>query len=618
MFENLEVRCQTEQKKAEALRAKIVSGAKNPLNLYNQLEVHLDAMSSLPGLLSQVHPSQKVREEAERCEQQASQFITNLSLDRALYDRFAALKPHSLKSDSKRLLDKILQNFKRSGVNQDSATRAKIKVLEEQLTLIGQEFARNIREDKRSIEISHAHLKGLPSDFVASHPVQANGKVTISTDYPDSIPFMTYAEDANARKELYLQLNQRGYPKNVAILKQLIQKRYELAQLLGYPSFAEYVIEDKMMKTSQNASDFIHKISAIASMGAKKEYADLLAQKRQRDPSATEVYPYEKAYLEEKIRKARYQVDSQKVRSYFSFPKVRDGLLDLSAQLFELRFERVKQPEVWHPSVEVYQVSRGNRALGEIYLDLHPRDNKFKHAAQFTIQNGVKGKQLPIGALACNFSTDLMDHDQVVTFFHEFGHLMHHILGGNQPYIHFSGVSTEWDFVEAPSQFFEEWAWNPEVLQTFSQIPSDLVSKMRSADEFGKGIDTKRQMMLAELSLQYYWQHPESFEPMDTFSKLQAKYSDFAPMADTYMPMSFGHLVDYSAMYYTYMWSKVISKDFLSAFEANGLMDKQQAKRYRQLILEAGGSKDAAELVQDFLGRPYRFDAFQNWLEQGA
>ena len=619
MFTHVLDNCHQELKSAQAILAKILKSKNNTLKLYNQMQVHIDAMTSLPSLLAEVHPDAKVRAEAEKCIQEVSEFTTGLSLNQRLYQVFSQIKTAKRSADAKRLVSNTLRDFKRSGIDKDEATRAKIKALEEELVVIGQTFGRNIREDQRFIEVDQkTGLAGLPADFVASHPVQKNGKVKITTDYPDYIPYVTYAQDAASRKALWLVFNQRGYPANQQVLKNLIQKRYELAQLLGYKSWADYVVEDKMIKNSQTAADFIEKIAQIAQKGSQQEYDLLLAQKRKTDPQATEVFPYEKAYLEEKIKQERYQVDSQTVRTYFSFPKVRDGLLDLSSKLFALKFQKIKNPQVWHDSVEVYQVRRGKQLIGQIYLDLHPRENKFKHAAQFTVKSGVKGQQIPEGALVCNFSEDLMDHDQVVTFFHEFGHLMHHVLGGHQKFIHFSGVATEWDFVEAPSQFFEEWAWDPQVLRGFSQIPTQLVAKMRAADEFGKGIDTRRQMFLASLSLQYYVRDPSTFDPATLFKTLQNQYSVFHYIENTHMELSFGHLHDYSAMYYTYMWSKVIAKDLLSAYKKNGLLDKKQAKRYRQLILEAGGSKDADELVQDFLGRPYRFDAFQKWLEQGA
>jgi thimet oligopeptidase len=208
--------------------------------------------------------------------------------------------------------------------------------------------------------------------------------------------------------------------------------------------------------------------------------------------------------------------------------------------------------------------------------------------------------------------------------FHEFGHLMHHVLAGRHRWVRFSGVATEWDFVEAPSQMLEEWAWDPGVLATFATdeqgrpIPAELVRKMKAAEEFGKGYTVRQQMFYAALSLRYHRLQPAALAALDATQLLadtQRQYSVFPYTPDTHMQASFGHLNGYSSGYYTYMWSLVIAKDLLSAFKQAGLMDRATATRYRDLVLARGGEKDAAELVQDFLGRPYGFDAFKAWLD---
>jgi thimet oligopeptidase len=279
----------------------------------------------------------------------------------------------------------------------------------------------------------------------------------------------------------------------------------------------------------------------------------------------------------------------------------------------------------------VYDVYQSGAKLGRIYLDLHPRENKYKHAAQFTLRAGVTGKQLPEGVLVCNFPDPgsskgpaLMDHDEVVTMFHEFGHLMHHILGGRQRWIYFSGVATEQDFVEAPSQMLEEWAWDPTTLALFAHhveshatIPAELVKRMRAASEFGKGTQARHQMFYAAMSLRYHEADPAHLDLLATLGELQKRYSMFAYVDGTHLYDSFGHLNGYSAVYYTYMWSLVIAKDLLSEFQRHGLLDEATAHRYRDAVLVPGGSKDAADLVKDFLGRPYSFDAYQRWLDQG-
>lgn len=635
--EGLLEQCQRQVANAQSVLVEILSAkeprsVENTLVPYNEMEILLDKAASLASLMSETHPDSVIRENAERCEQEVHRFVTDLSLNQELYQAFRGLDVAKLDEGAKRLAEKIVRDFLRSGVDKDEATRAKIKAVEEELVLIAQEFSRNIREDIRSIEVDAiSGLLGLPQDFIDSHKPLANGKVKISTDYPDYVPYMSYADDAGSRYQLWMTYNQRGYPKNENVLNSMIAKRYELAQMLGYASYADYVVEDKMIKKTQNVAEFIEKINGIAKPLAQKEYAKLLEEKRRTDKSATQVMGFERSYLEEKYKKRQFNFDSQSVRPYFRFEKVRDGLLALTGELFGISYKRIENAKLWHPSVEAYDVFDGQTQIGRIYLDLHPRENKYKHAAQFTVQSGVLGKQIPEGALVCNFADPsvstpaLMDHDQVVTFFHEFGHLLHHVLGGNQKWITFSGVATEWDFVEAPSQFFEEWAWDAGVLQRFAlhhetgePIPSTLIANMRAADEFGKGLDTRQQMFYASLSLQYYLRDPKSFEALELLQELQGKYSQFPYIEGTHFHLNFGHLEGYSAMYYTYMWSKVIAKDLLKPFKENALMNQEVARRYRKTILDAGGSKDASALVEEFLGRPYSFEAYREWMESSA
>jgi thimet oligopeptidase len=276
--------------------------------------------------------------------------------------------------------------------------------------------------------------------------------------------------------------------------------------------------------------------------------------------------------------------------------------------------------------VLVYDVVRGHIPLGRIYLDMHPRDGKYKHAAQFPLKDGVRGVQLPEGVLVCNFpdprsGTALMEHDDVVTMFHEFGHLMHHVLGGHQRWVTQSGVATEWDFVEAPSQMFEEWAWSYETLSRFARhyktgevISEQLVDRMRDADKFGLGTVTVQQIFYAALSLELHRADPGRVDTNAEVKRLQTQYTPFRFVDGTRFHTSFGHLVGYSAMYYTYQWSLVIAKDLLTPFEQRGLLATDTTFAYRDKVLVPGGSRDAAELVRDFLGREYDFVAFERYL----
>jgi thimet oligopeptidase len=298
---------------------------------------------------------------------------------------------------------------------------------------------------------------------------------------------------------------------------------------------------------------------------------------------------------------------------------VREGLLDVTGRLFDLEYRPADVP-VWHPDVTAYDVYADGERRGRIYLDLHPRDAKFKHAAQFDLVAGIAGRQLPEGVLACNFSKSLMEHQHVVTLFHEFGHLLHHVLGGRQRWARFSGVATEWDFVEAPSQMLEEWAWDTDILQTFARdesgtpIPAELADNMRAAKDFGKGMYVRGQIFYTALA--YALHHDLPADHTAVARELQARYDMVEFMDGTHFQASFGHLAGYTSAYYTYMWSLVIAKDLFSAFDPADLFDAAVARRYRDRILAPGGSKDAADLVEDFLGRPFSFDAFAGWLDR--
>jgi thimet oligopeptidase len=296
---------------------------------------------------------------------------------------------------------------------------------------------------------------------------------------------------------------------------------------------------------------------------------------------------------------------------------VRAGLLEVTGRLFDLEYVEVDE-HTWHDDVASYDVLRDGERLGRIHLDLHPRPGKYNHAAQFDLVPGIRGRQLPEGVLVCNFSRGLMEHDHVVTLFHEFGHLVHHVLAGRHDWARFSGVATEWDFVEAPSQMLEEWAWDADILQSFAtneqgeQIPRDLVERMRAGDEFGKGFHVRTQMFYAALSYHLHQQVPDDLTA--AVRELQARYDLFSYIPDTHYHAAFGHLEGYGSGYYTYMWSLVIAKDLFSAFDPSDMFDTEVSHRYRDTILAAGGSKDAADLVADFLGRPYNFAAFEAWL----
>ena len=592
------------------------------LDLWNDLDIALHNAGATVGVLAEVHPDEAVRTLCEDRQQVVARLATERDLDSDLFAVMAAVEADALDPDARRLLDHVLRDFRRAGVDRDEQTRARLREISERTTVLGQDFARTIRDDVRSIRIKPEQLTGLPADFVEKHPADDDGLVTITTDYPDTIPFRTFAADEDARRALMLEFHNRAWPANDARLAELLDLRAEQAELLGYPDWPTFDAEVKMIGSGEQIPAFIERIAELADGPGRRDLDVLLTRKRQDDPDASSLDSSDSAYYAELVRREQFDVDAQQVRQYFRFPDVRAGLLDVTGRLFGVTYRTAADAAAWHEDVAVYDVLREGTALGRIYLDLHPRAGKYKHAAQFDLVPGVAGRQLPEGVLVCNFSEGLMEHDEVVTLFHEFGHLVHHVLGGGQRFARFSGVATEWDFVEAPSQLLEEWAWDADVLRSFARndagepIPRELVARMRTADKFGKGTLMRTQMFYAALAYRLHTERPDDRTAL--LRETQARYDLFGHLDGTHFHTSFGHLVEYTSAYYTYAWSLVIAKDLFSAFDESNLFDPDIAGRYRDAILGRGGSADAADLVADFLGRPYSFDAFGAWLAEPA
>lgn len=592
------------------------------LNSLNELDLTLDSAMGKGSLYQNVHPNEQVRDAASTCEQNFVGLFAELGLSKAIFKHLEQMDQSALDVDSKRFAQDMIKGFQRSGVNLPDNKRQELKDLIEKINKTGQDFSKNIRDDVKTVYVDSVdELKGLPQDYIDNHPVNADGKIAITTNYPDYVPVMQYAENDALRKKLYLASRNRGYPDNEDVLMSLLEQRYQLAKLLGYRDYAQYVTEEMMIKTPENAAEFIEKVSVLAKPQSTNEYEELLSRLQKINPQATAVGDWQKTYLEDLIKKEKYAVDSQQVREYFNFNNVQDGIFKLTEKLFSVQI-KPWATEVWDPSVRAYELWDGENLIGKFYLDMHPREGKYNHAAAFGIRDGVKGVQIPIKALVCNFPSGdaSMEHSDVETFLHEFGHLLHGLFAGNQRWLAQSGIKTEWDFVEAPSQMLEEWVWNEEFLKTFAinaageTIPDALIKKMNAGRKFGKGMWTRHQMFYASVSLNFYNQAPINMNMDATVAELQNRYSNFNFVEGTHFQDSFGHLDGYSAIYYTYMWSLVIASDMYTEFEKGGLLNSEIGDKYRRMIMEPGGTKDAADLVENFLGRPYSFDAFADSL----
>ncbi len=613
---------------AEALKSLDPTASfEDVVEAYDSVSRPLDAVRGLAQLFFQVHPDAEVRAAAAELEQDISRFATEFSLDRGVYDALVRVDlDDAPDAVTRRIVEHALRSFRRSGVDRSEDVRDRVRALRKELVTIGQEFSSNIAGDVRSISIPAGDLEGLPADWVASHAPNDEGLVEVTTDPTDYMPFMKYAQHRGHREALYRLYANRGAPANLEVLDRMLAKRHELATLLGYESWAAYITEDKMIKTSERAASFIERVIELSGTRAEGEMEELLTELRADVPDADRVRDFDRVYYAERVRAKNFGFDTKSVRPYFAYDTVTTGVMDTAARLYGISFVAVDVP-VWHADVRVYDLVEAGEVRARLFLDMHPRADKFKHAAMFDIISGRTGDRVPQACLVCNFPkpTDddeaLMEPGDVTTYFHEFGHLLHHLLAGDHRWLAVSGIATEWDFVEVPSQLFEEWARDIPVLQTFARhhetgepIPTDLAERMLAADAYGKGYRTRIQMFYAALSLAYYSRDPAEIDTTEVMKELRDRYIPFAPHeAGTAFQAAFGHLDGYTALYYTYMWSLVLAKDIFSVFEGN-VMDPEIARRYRECVLAPGGSKDAEELVEDFLGRPFGFEAFERWL----
>jgi thimet oligopeptidase len=589
-------------------------------------------------LLQSVHARRDIRDAAQVLAQRIQQEQNALSLNGEVYRALAAVDASKADPGTRYVLQRALLEFRLAGADRDADTRAQLRELLDAVARDGLEFERNIRESVNTVDVDRASdLAGLPDDFIASHRASANGKFRITSAFPDVAAVGTYASNEDLRRRVYVAYMTRAYPQNETPLRQLLQERRRIANLLGYPAWPDMALADQMMADSGHLHAFLDKVDEVTREPAQREYEALLKFAQSQQAGLASIDMASRFYWLEAYSRHRFAFDSQEARPYFPYARVEPGILAATGKLFRVRFDRAPHAAVWDASVTAWDVvdldrdsPRYGKRIGRVYLDMHPRAGKDQWFNSDTLVPGVEGHQMPEGRLVCNFpggkpgDPGLMQFNDVVTFFHELGHLMHAVLGGHVRWASASGVATEGDFVEAPSQMLEEFFHDPGLLQTFARhyktgatMPTALIERMNRAAAFGRALNMRRQVNLSEYSYQVYSADPAKVAPEELERSLIRRFNPFDPLEAVRGYASFGHLVGYTSNYYTYVVDKVIALDLFNHFDRGDLVGGPAALRYRHAVLEPGGTRPAAQLISDFLGRPYDFDAFGRWLAEG-
>lgn len=578
----------------------------------------------MSGFLSYVSTDKQFRDAANDLQMQISQYMVDVATRRDVYKAIREYTDTNPRLDpvQAKLVKEMLIGFKNSGMDLNDADLEKFKALNKEKAEYIIKFDKNIQEYKDPLAVTQEQLRGLGEDYIQKLSKTDDGKYLVTLDYPDYVPFMQNADDEQARKELEFKFNRRGGQENVELLEKTLTLRREIARLLGYKNHAELRLEDRMAKNPKTVMAFLKDLQKKLKPLGKKEDKEMIAYKNSKTgKNSRTLYSWESGYWSNKFRKENLELDSEKIKEYFPSQVVIDGMLDLFGGVFGITFEPVNIP-VWHPDVKAFKIK--DKASGELvayfYMDLYPREGKYKHAACFGLVEGEEKQdgtyQNPFVAIVANLNKpsgdtpSLLKHSEVETLFHEFGHVLHNALT-KAKYSAFSGTSVSWDFVEAPSQMLERWAWDPQVLKKISKhyktgeaLPDDLIKRMIAAKNFGAGGMYLRQDFFAQYDMTL---HTADTTPDTTklYFELTKKIRGLPLTKGTIPQASFGHIMGgYDAGYYGYLWSEVIAEDFFGEFKKNGIFNPETGLKFRREILEKGGTLDEEKMVENFLGRP--------------
>jgi thimet oligopeptidase len=598
----------------------------------------VDAMGSA-GFMAYVHTDVAVREAGHAAEERLERWLVDLPFDpglaAAVTELAATPEAAALTGELRRLLEFTQRDVRLAGHDLTPEVREEVRAAMSRLVEIGVRFNQHIADVPDVLVVREADLDGLPDSYRDGLDREDDGRYRITMSYPDVIPFLENARNRERRHELARLFGNRAVDANRSLLAEAVALRERVAELFGQPSWAHHTMDEKMAHDPETVDGFYSDLLPPLTKKATEEIA-VMATRLAAEEGDDELQLWDWRYYDNQLRRTEYGVDSHAVAAYFPLEQVVEGMFEITGEVFDLEYRPLDDVPVWHPDVRSFSIV--DRASGDpiatVHMDLHPREGKYSHAAAFDL---VPGRRLPDGsyrapvsAIVANFTKptaerpSLLLHDEVVTLFHEFGHVLHQTLTRAET-VRFSGTSTEGDFVEAPSQIMEHWCWRPEVLARFARhhetgepIPVELVEQLVAARDLNIGVVTLRQAHFGVLDMGLHGARrsedgslPDGSRDLDAILRRAEAVSLFGHVDGTFMPANFGHLLSgYDAGYYGYLWSKVFGDDMFSRFAADGLTNPDVGRAYRTAILERGGSRPATEMLEDFLGRPPNNEAF--------
>ncbi len=569
-------------------------------------------------LMGYVHPDAMVREEGMAIEEAMSIFTTETYARRDLYDAFADQVPRT--ADERRLRDVILRKFEKQGLHLDDERLEQVIGMKNRIAALEAEYNANLNSDTTTLLFSEDELRGLPPSALAGFSRTETGDYRVTTSYPDYIAVMSYADESETRKRMLAADNAMQGDKNIPLLEEAIQLRQKVARELGYDTWADYQIDGRMAGDADSVMAFLNDLKDPFREKREAEFATLLTIKQRIDPDAESLDHWDITYLTEIYKTEEYGYSKDEVKEYFPLDRVLDGLFEIYESLYGITVEEVDDPAVWHPDVRLFHISdeADGTAIGHLYLDLYPREGKYNHFIIFGLVSGrltEEGYAEPVAAIVGNFNPPqegkptLLTMEEIWTLFHEMGHAQHNLLT-RAPYGTLSGFEVEWDFAETPSQAFEEWIYDPAIMDSISghytdhnkTIPPDLRDRVIASKDFGKGYSFSSLLLNSLQDMNYH----STEGPVDTvliYEELHEELRGIPAIEGTQQPASFSHLMGgYDAGVYGYLWSKVYAMNIVDRFAEDGMTNRTTGMTYRRTVLERGNMADGMVLLTDFLG----------------